>query len=199
MEGEDRMKSVIVLFMSAFLASAGVSAARGSAAQKQPQLERDSNRRGHTTALLADEVRHELLTLPYYGVFDWLEAQILPDDTVVLRGQVTRPTLKSDAESELRRLESIKEIRNEIEVLPLSQMDDDIRLATYRSIFHDNSPLFQYSLRAVPPIHIMVKNGRVVLKGIVANAMHRELASMAARSVSGVFDVKNELQVEKVS
>jgi hyperosmotically inducible periplasmic protein len=193
------MKSVIVLFMSAFLASAGVNAARGAAAQKQPQLEQDSYRRGQTTALLADEVRHQLLMLPYYGVFDWLEAQVLPDDTVVLRGQVTRPTLKSDAESELKRLESIREIRNEIEVLPLSQMDDDIRLATYRSIFQDNSPLFQYSFRAVPPIHIVVKNGRVVLKGIVANAMHRELASMAARSVSGVFEVKNELQVEKVS
>jgi hyperosmotically inducible protein len=147
--------------------------------------------------MLADEVRHELVTLPYYGVFDWLEAEVLPDDTVVLRGAVTRPTLKSDAEARVRRLEGVAKVVNEIEVLPLSTHDDEIRLATYRAIFNYNSPLLRYSLRAVPPIHIIVKNGRVTLKGVVASETDRQLAYTAARGVPQVFEVTNELQVEK--
>jgi hyperosmotically inducible periplasmic protein len=162
-----------------------------------PQIQGPQSRQdGRTTALLGEEVRHQLVMLPYYGVFDWLEAQVLPDDTVILGGQVTQPTLKKNAEVELRRLESVKDVRNEIEVLPVSQMDDDVRLAVYRAMFHDNSPLARYALRAVPPIHIIVKNGHVVLKGVVANHMDRELAYIAARGVSGVFELRNELQVE---
>ncbi len=137
--------------------------------------------------------------LPYFGVFDWLEAEVLPDDTVVLRGQVSRPTIKSDAEARVRKLESVAKVVNEIEVLPLSQSDDGIRLAMYRAIFKYDSPLFKYAIRAVPPIHILVKNGRATLKGLVANDMDRQLAYIAARGVPGVFDVKNELQVEPKS
>jgi hyperosmotically inducible protein len=157
-------------------------------------------RAAHTTiALIADEVRHQLVTLPYYGVFDWLEAQVLPNDTVVLRGYVTRPTTKSDAENRVKRLESVAKVTNEIEVLPLSTVDDEIRLAAYRALFKNDSPLFQYALRAVPPIHIIVKNGNVTLKGIVATDLERQLAYTAANGVPGVFSVKNELQVEKSS
>src|SRR5437867_12403566 len=123
----------------------------GIASQKQ--LQGRGLHRDHATALIADEVRHQLVTLPYYNVFDWLEAEVLPDDTVVLRGQVTRPTLKSDAEARLRSLESVAKVENQIEVLPLSTMDDGLRLATYRAIFNYNSPMFQYSVRAVPPMH----------------------------------------------
>ena len=89
-----------------------------------------------------------------------------PPFTVILRGQVTRPTLKSDAEARVRSLESVAKVENKIEVLPLSTMDDEIRLATYRAIFNYNSPLFQYSVRAVPPIHIIVKSGHVTLRGV---------------------------------
>ncbi|PYS55079.1 MAG: transport-associated protein [Acidobacteria bacterium] len=152
--------------------------------------------RGRTTALIADEVRHQLVTLPYYGVFDWLEGQVLPDDTVVLRGQVTQPITKSDAEARVRSLESVAKVVNQIEVLPLSSSDDRIRLAMYRAIFNYNSPLFQYAIRAVPPIHIIVKNGQVTLKGVVATHMDSQLAYMAARGVPGVFGVNNELMVE---
>src|SRR5256885_7780744 len=182
--------SIVLLLVAACLAMP----VTGMAGQKQLQGPR--LHRGHTTALLADEVRHQLVTLPYYGVFDWLEGEVLPDDTVILRGQVTRPTLKSDAEARVRSLESVANVVNKIEVLPVSTMDDDIRLATYRAIFSYNGPLFQYSVRAVPPIHIIVKNGHVTLKGIVANAMDRQLAYMAARNVPGVFSVDNELMVE---
>src|SRR5262249_34385602 len=167
----------------------------GMASQKQ--LQSGGLDRGHTTALIADEVRHQLVTLPYYNVFDWLEAQVLPADTVILEGQVTRPILKSDAAARARSLESVAKVENKIEVLPLSTMDDEIRIATYRAIFKYNSPLFQYSVRAVPPIHILVKNGHVTLKGVVANQMDRQLAEMAARQVPGVFSVDNQLISEK--
>jgi len=183
--------SIVLLLVAVCLAMP----VTGMASQKQLQ----GPHRGHTTALLADEVRHQLVTLPYYGVFDWLEGEVLPDGTVILRGQVTRPTLKSDAEARVRSLESVANVVNKIEVLPVSTMDDDIRLATYRAIFSYNGPLFQYSVRAVPPIHIIVKNGHVTLKGIVANAMDRQLAYMAARNVPGVFSVDNELMVENNS
>jgi hyperosmotically inducible periplasmic protein len=172
----------------------------GSAVAQQqdrdPKLRRPSER-GTTTAMIADEVRHQLVTLPWYGVFDWFEAEILPDDTVILRGQVTRPTLKSGAENRVKDIESVAKVVNEIEVLPVSGHDDDIRMAVYRELFNFNSPLFRYALRAVPPIHIIVKGGRVTLKGMVASPMDKHLAVMAARGVPGTFEVKDELVVEK--
>jgi osmotically-inducible protein OsmY len=156
--------------------------------QSQPatQLNSPRNDPGRTSALIADEVRHQLVMLPYYGVFDWLDGEAHPDGTVILRGQVTRPTTKSDAEGRVKKLESVSKLANEIEVLPPSPSDDSIRIATYRAIFKYDGPLFRYAVRAVPPIHIIVKNGRVALKGFVANEMDKQLAYTAASNVSGV-------------
>jgi hyperosmotically inducible protein len=151
---------------------------------------------GRTSALIADEVQHQLVMMPYYGVFDWLEGEAHPDGTVTLRGYVTRPTTKSDAEARIRKLESVAKVVNEIEVLPLSPSDDAIRIAMYRAIFNYNSPLFRYATRAVPPIHIIVENGRVTLKGFVASEMDKQLAYTAARNVPGVFEVKDQLKVD---
>jgi hyperosmotically inducible periplasmic protein len=146
---------------------------------------------------LKEEIRHQLVMLPYYSVFDWLQAQVERDGTVTLAGQVTRPTLKSDAEARVEKIESATRVVNNIEVLPLSPMDDDIRIAVYRAIFRYDSPLFRYSTQSIPPIHIIVKNGRVALKGVVHNQMDSQLAEMAARNVSGVFEVRNELSIEQ--
>lgn len=146
--------------------------------------------------MLIKAVRHELVTLPYYNVFDWLEFEIRGDSVIVLRGQVVRPTLKSDAENVVKRLEAVEKVVNEIEVLPLSPNDDRIRLAVYRAIFNYNSPLFRYATQAVPPIHIIVKNGRVTLKGVVATQGDSNIANIRARGVNGVFEVTNQLQVE---
>ena len=145
---------------------------------------------------LIKEIRHELVTLPYYGLFDWLEGEVRPDGTLVLRGEVVRPTTKKEAEARVKTIEGIEGVQNDIEVLPVSPNDDRIRLATYRALFNGNSPLFRYAQRAVPPIHIIVKNGRVTLKGVVATRQESQIAYMKARSVSGVFEVKNELKVE---
>jgi hyperosmotically inducible protein len=142
------------------------------------------------------EVRHELATLPYYGVFDWLEFEVRPDNAVVLRGQVVRPSTKSDAEARVRSIPGVSRVINEIEVLPLSPDDERLRVALYRAIYNWDSPLFRYATQSVPPIHIIVKNGRAVLKGVVASKADSDMAYLAARGVPGLFDVKNELRVE---
>jgi BON domain-containing protein len=142
------------------------------------------------------EVRHELRMLPYYGVFDWLEFVLQPDNTVVLRGQVVRPTTKSDAENRVSKIDGVSKVINEIEVLPASPQDDRLRRALYRELYGWNSPLFRYATQSVPPIHIVVNRGRAVLKGVVANKGDAQLAYMRARSVPGLFDVKSELMVE---
>jgi hyperosmotically inducible protein len=146
---------------------------------------------------IADEIRHQLVMMPYYGVFDWMEGQVLPDGTITLRGEVTRPTTKSDAEFRAKKVEGVSKVVNEIEVLPISPSDDAIRIAMYRAMFNYGSPLFRYATLAVPPIHIIVKNGRVTLKGYVASDMDKQIAYTAARNVSGVFEVNNELMVDK--
>lgn len=140
-------------------------------------------------------IRHELLTLPYYGVFDNLGFHV-EGSTVVLTGQVTRPVLKSDAERAVKRVEGVETVDNRIEVLPLSPNDDQIRMATYRAIFY-HPALDRYAIRAVPPIHIIVKNGNVTLVGVVASQADKNLAGLYASGVPGVFSVRNELQVEQ--
>lgn len=146
---------------------------------------------------LSQEVRHQLLMLPYYNVFDILEFKIEGGNTVVLQGHVTRPSLKSDAETAVRRLEGVTKIVNEIEVLPLSPMDDRIRVAEYRAIYSKEPLLMKYGVRAVPPIHIIVNNGNVTLEGVVDSQADKDLAGMAANSVPDVFSVKNNLRVEQ--
>jgi hyperosmotically inducible protein len=148
-----------------------------------------------TQVSIAEEARHKLLTLPYYGVFDWLDGQVNPDGSVVLRGQVVRPTTKSDAEARIKRIPGVTRVDNQIEVLPLSPNDDRLRAQIYRTIFNQNSPLFRYGTMAVPPIHIVVKNGRATLKGVVDNKGDANLAYIRTRGVPGLFDVSNELTV----
>lgn len=145
---------------------------------------------------LINRVRHALLMLPYYGVFDDLAFRV-DGGTVILLGAVTRPTIKSDAEGAVKRIEGVERVINEIEVLPLSSMDDRIRLAEYRAIYGDPALSTRYGYRSLPPIHIIVKNGHVILEGVVANKADADLAYLRANAVPGVFSVTNDLQVEK--
>lgn len=160
-----------------------------------PSAQQESSQ-ARTQVLLIKEVRHELVMLPYYSLFDWLQFEVQPDGAVILKGEVTRPTLKSDAENVVKKIEGVEKVVNQIEVLPLSPNDDRIRRAVYRAIFNFNSPLFRYATVAVPSIHIIVKNGNVTLKGLVASQADSNLANIKAKGVSGVFNVKNELSVE---
>ncbi|MBC8165110.1 MAG: BON domain-containing protein, partial [Bryobacteraceae bacterium] len=132
---------------------------------------------------LEKEVRHELVMLPWFGVFDNLEFQV-NGSQVVLMGAVTRPTLRSSAENVVKRIEGVTNVVNQIEVLPLSPFDDRIRVATFRSVY-GFGPLSRYNWGPVPPIHIVVKNGNVTLEGFVANETDRNLANIRANQVSG--------------
>jgi hyperosmotically inducible protein len=152
--------------------------------------------RSQTNPRVVREIRHELATLPYYGVFDWLEFELQSDNSVVLRGQVVRPTTKSDAEHRVKDVDGVSRVTNEIEVLPLSPQDDRLRVALYRSIYSFNSPLFRYATQSVPSIHLIVNRGHATLKGVVANKGDAQLAYIRARGVPGLFSVKNELVVE---
>ena len=145
---------------------------------------------------IVKEVRHELVMLPYYGVFDNLSYKVDPDGTVTLLGQVARPTLKSDAENVVKLIEGVEKVVNNIEVLPLSSNDDRIRRGTYRAIY-GNEALSEYQLRAVPPIHIIVNNGHITLEGVVARQMDKQIAGIQANSVPGAFSVTNNLVVEE--
>lgn len=146
-------------------------------------------------ARVVQEVRHELVLLPYYSVFDNLAFKV-EGDKVTLLGQVTRPTLKSDAEARVKKIEAVSSVDNQIEVLPLSPNDDRLRLALFRAIY-SAPPLQRYSLQAVPPIHIIVKNGHVSLEGVVDSEADKNLAGIQAKGVPGAFSVTNKLQVPK--
>src|ERR1700722_20077491 len=115
---------------------------------------------------ITKEVRHELVMLPYYSVFDNLAYRV-DGSKVTLFGQVVRPTLKSDAENVVKRVEGVTAVDNQIEVLPVSPNDDGIRRAVYRAIF-SKPELDRYAMGAIPSIHIIVKNGNVTLVGVVS-------------------------------
>ncbi len=143
------------------------------------------------------EVRHELTMLPRYSLFDWLEFEVRPDNSVVLRGQVRGFTLRADAENAVKRIEGVAGVVNQIEDLPPSPSDDQIRRSVYRAIYAEDGPLFRYAIEVVPSIHIIVKNGNVTLKGVVDSQSDSDFAYTKARGISGAFSVKNDLIVEK--
>jgi hyperosmotically inducible periplasmic protein len=174
-----------------------VATTRGQ--DKEPGLNSPVNRDQRRIVSLAEEVRHQLVTLPYYSVFDWLEAGVNGNGEVTLTGDVVRPTTKSDAEVRIKNLESVTNVINKINVLPLSRSDDDLRVAMYRAIFSFGSPLFRYATAAVPSIHITVANGHVRLRGVVASKEDAQLAYVAASGVPGAFEVQNELKAERDS
>jgi hyperosmotically inducible periplasmic protein len=143
---------------------------------------------------LEHKVRHELVMLPYLNVFDDLSFRV-DGSTVTLFGSVTQPVMKSDAYNVVKRIEGVARVDNQIEVLPLSPMDNGIRAREYRAIY--SGPLFRYAQGTLPSIRIIVKNGNVTLTGVVANKSDSQLAYMRANAVPGVFSVNNQLRVEK--
>ncbi|HMD07895.1 MAG TPA: BON domain-containing protein [Candidatus Acidoferrum sp.] len=144
--------------------------------------------------VLTKEVRHVLVMLPYYSVFDNLGYRV-EGDKVILEGQVVRPSLKPDAEAVVKNIAGVATVVNDIEVLPPSPMDDKLRRAVYRAIY-GNPALSRYGYSAVPSIHIIVKNGNVTLEGVVDSDSDKNIANIRANGVPNVFSVKNNLRVE---
>ena len=160
-----------------------------------PALLAAQNKNSPAYQRLVKEVRHELVMLPYLGVFDNLEYKV-DGSTVTLIGQVTRPTLKSDAEGAVKKIEGVEKVDNQIEVLPLSADDDRTRRAVYIALAR-SPQLDRYFMQAVAPIRIIVKNGNVTLEGSVANKGDSDVANVTANGVSGAFSVTNHLRIEK--
>ena len=148
---------------------------------------------GPAQTRIQKEVRHEILMLPYFGVFDDIEYQV-NGDTVTLLGSVTRPTLKSDAENVVKRIEGVNRVNNKIDVLPPSPMDDKLRLELFHAIYSYPS-LEKYALGVQKPIRIIVKNGHVELNGVVDSDADKNAAGLRASGVRGIFSVTNNLRV----
>lgn len=181
-------RHLTLTLLGAALLSPGFAAQKDAGHQDAFVPNRGDNR-------IAREVRHELVMLPYYGVFDDLGFRV-DNGTVTLVGAVVRPTLKSDAENVTKRIEGVTQVNNQIEVLPLSPMDNQIRIAEYRAIYGDPALSTRYGFRALPSIHIIVKNGSVTLEGVAANEGDKNLINLRANGVPNVFSVTNNLQVE---
>jgi hyperosmotically inducible protein len=168
----------------------------GTASQRLLAQEQSGPLSERGIARIQRETRHQLLMLPYYGVFDILSYKVAPNGDVTLMGQVTRPVLKSDAENAVKRIEGVAHVNNQIKVLPPSPTDDLIRRVAFRTIY--SSPqLTRYSWEAVQSIHIIVDQGRITLEGMVDNQSDKDVAGIQAKSVPGVFSVTNNLQVKK--
>jgi hyperosmotically inducible periplasmic protein len=183
---------ILVVLCYAFLlssSSAMVSARDNAADQGQP------GSRGQ--AWLMNEVRHQLVLLPWYSVFDNLEYRV-EGNKVTLMGQVVLPVTKDNAGKAVKGIEGVQSVDNQIQVLPPSPMDDQIRRAEFRAIY--SFPSFQrYSNMAVAPIHIVVNGGHVTLEGVVDNQPDKNAANIRANSVPNVFSVTNNLRVQKAS
>ncbi len=174
-----KLKSLVVLFSLLYLPAAAQTGAPSQKAEERIQK----------------EVRHELVMLPYFGVFDNIVYKV-DGYNVTLMGQVTKPTLKSDAEGVVKRIEGVEKVDNQIEVLPVSPMDDRLRQRLFRAIY--GSPTLQrYDMPVIKPIRIIVNKGHVTLEGVVDNEGDKNVANIRAHGVSGVFSIKNNLAVSK--
>ena len=162
-------------------------------AQDQHAQDQRDQPTARSTERIIKEVRHELLMLPYFTVFDNIAFKV-DGFTVTLLGQVTRPVTKSDAENAIKHIEGVEHVDNQIEVLPPSPMDDRLRQRLFRAIY-GYPALQRYALGVQKPIRIIVKNGHVSLEGVVDSAADKNLAGIRANGVSGVFSVDNNLQV----
>ena len=175
-----------VKYLSYILVLSLLTSATLGFAQKQEPSAKAQDR-------ITREVRHELLMLPYFGVFDNIAFK-LDGYNVTLLGQVARPSLKSDAENAVKHIEGVENVDNRIEVLPTSPSDDRLRLTLYHAIY-GHPTLERYALGVQKPIRIIVKNGNVTLEGFVDNEADKNIAEMQAKSVPGIFSVTNNLQV----
>jgi len=178
----------IILNVLFFLGTAAISAAHPPASQSQtkaPDKQSDA---------LAKSVHHQIQVLPFYSVFDNIESRV-DGNRVTLTGQVLRNTLKNHAEAAVKNLEGVSAVSNQIEVLPASPSDDDLRTAIYRALFEDNV-LKKYAAETVPPIHIMVKDGNVVLVGTVHDDSDRKLAGNLASQVPNSKSLQNHLAIK---
>ena len=189
-------RKLVLLFVTLFaIATFAVAQNTPSSMQRGPQaapMQRDQPS-ARSQERIQKEVRHELLMLPWFGVFDNISYKV-DGYNVTLYGQVVRPSLKSDAENVVKHIEGVERVDNKIEVLPPSPMDDRLRIQLFHAIY-GYEPLQKYALGVQKPIRIIVKNGHVTLEGVVDNEADKNAAGIRANGVPGIFSVTNNLQV----
>ena len=183
------IRTILVVTALSLIASAGTFAWDKGAQGPTPPERGTQN----YEKWLTREVGHQLIQVPWLSVFDNLQYSVNGSE-VTLSGQVWQPVTKKDAETAVKGIEGVTKVNNNIEVLPLSPMDDQIRRAEYRAIY--GAPELQrYAMGVLPSIHIIVKNGHVTLIGTVDNQMDKNVAEIRAKSVPNVFSVDDNLQV----
>ena len=180
------MKHRLLIVFASLLALATLGSAQ-DAQRDQPSAKSQER--------IIKEVRHELLMLPYFGVFDYIAFKV-DGYNVTLLGQVVRPTTKSDAENSVKHIEGVEKVDDQIEVLPPSPMDDRLRRQLFQAIY-GYPALERYQLGVQKAIRIIVKNGHVSLEGVVDSDGDKNLVGIRANGVSGTFSVTNNLQVVK--
>jgi hyperosmotically inducible protein len=202
-------RKLMFLFITLFaIPTFAVAQDAPSSMQRDPQaapMQRDQPS-ARSQERIQKEVRHELLMLPWFGVFDNISYKVdgygvfdnisykVDGYNVTLYGQVVRPSLKSDAENVVKHIEGVERVDNKIEVLPPSPMDDRLRIQLFHAIY-GYEPLQKYALGVQKPIRILVKNGHVTLEGVVDNEADKNAAGIRANGVPGIFSVTNNLQV----
>lgn len=178
------MKLRTLVLCAGMMASAFSFATAQSAVSSDPGTER-----------ITKAVRHELNMIPYVNAFDYM-AFTVDDNTVTLTGDVTNPVIKSEAANVLKRIEGVERVDNQIQVLPLSPMDEGLRVRLFRTIYGYPS-LQKYEMGVNKPIRIIVENGHVTLMGVVDNQTDKNVAGIRANGVPGIFSVDNQLKVVK--
>ncbi|HET6143918.1 MAG TPA: BON domain-containing protein [Candidatus Acidoferrales bacterium] len=176
--------SILLLTCQFLLGGAGINAKQDNSSHRGPR---------NGDQFLQREVGHELNMVPWYSVFDILKYSV-HDQEVTLSGAVVNPTTKTDAENAVKHIEGVEKVNDQVEVLPPSPMDDEIRRAEYRAIYSQGT-LSRYGLGALQSIHIIVKGGHVTLEGSVDNQADKNAAGIYANGVPNVFSVNNNLQV----
>lgn len=180
------MKRIVIAFAVSLIALTTLAVAQNPPSQRDQPSARSTER-------IEKEVRHELLMLPYFGVYDNIAFKV-DGYNVTLLGQVVRPSLKSDAGNVIKKIEGVENVDNQIEVLPPSPADDRIRRRLFRAVY-GYGPLEKYALGVQKPIRLIVKNGHITLEGVVDNDGDKNLAGIRANGVSGTFSVTNNLRV----
>jgi hyperosmotically inducible protein len=140
------------------------------------------------------EISDQVNRYTQFTIFDNVETSI-SEGQVVLNGSVTMPYKKNDIERRVRSVDGVVAVDNRIEVLPVSQFDDELRFRIARAIY-GNSAFWQYASMVNPPIHIVVNRGRVRLTGVVQSNVERMLARSLATGFAS-FEVKNDLKTDE--
>ncbi|MGB8887566.1 MAG: BON domain-containing protein [Candidatus Korobacteraceae bacterium] len=201
-----KILATMITMVALFWSLAGLAGAQSAQPQSNQSVQTPQNGASATQEAdealspqsqdkLIREIRHELIMLPYYGVFDNLAFR-LQGRTVILEGQVANSVLKPDAQNVVKRVEGVEKVINNIQVLPPSPMDERIRRQVYQAIY-GYGPLFKYANLSIPPIHIIVQSGHVTLEGVVNNETDKGLCTMRVKQVPAVFSVTNNLRVVK--